>query len=1454
MSSIRIRTTPNGSDSYVNVDLSQKFDFIEILSLTLRQEDVYRRFCSDYGVVVGRVTVNTGFGVPNAKVSIFIPVDDIDKENTEIFGLYPYEEISDKNSNGLRYNLLPNVNETGDDCNTTIGSFPNKREVLDNDSIGYIYCKYYKFTTTTNASGDFMFFGIPVGSYQLHVDTDISNIGIISQKPYDLIREGYNEQLFESPSKYKSSNNLDTLAQLKTKTPIGVDVQPFWGDLDQCQAGITRMDIDLATNIVPHAIFIGSIFSDDEKNSINKNCRPRKGLGELQDLITGAGRVEMIRKTPSGETERFDVLGGEVIDDDGAWAYQVPMNLDYIYTDEFGNLIPTDDPNKGIPTRARVRFRVKMNITGGEGRLRTRASYLIPHNPPNNIQSDYTFDERTRDDSFADLYWNKIYTVSNHITRVQKQCFNTTACSTNRNFIGIKNVDEGENTLFPFNRMTTSGSALFPLFSIICIILSIVAGIVWFINKIVGFINNIVGVVNSIPGVNISYLEFVLLDCDDEKYCVGCNVNNPGYPSTEAPNIADPDNNKWLNCQTTLLIDAFDILKFDFYNDWVNGTLYAYLLKYKIKRRGRGKERFCDYDCEDDENGVDNNEDGVSDNKCKSLAFVDTCTKALPQNTTVNGGALNEVNTLQSATMDGGLIKKDIQSGELYYAAISKTNIKLYSTKIVNLGSALDCDWQGIPKIYRFLVDTTYNIPPLAPEFHEEGPYVGEIETSGFDTPGGASTGSLIAKIRCFSIDTDSDNCNNIRRLCELGMGLDEDRRDPDDNTGTATDNRITNADVENPFVRGVFAYLNYPTTQPSTIPLVYIDAGSGINYQDQYYKVFRGYDTLLSQNPNIWFFKNSFYFYFGLKPGKTALQKMLTNYFPECIKNEKNELEVIIEDIVDDNVNGVGTGSITFSIEGGIGPYTYQWLGPTFNGVQFQCPDPNGTLSQSNCGNADGSEFTLQNLLGGQYTLITTDSSGLQTSTTVTVNGLDPVQCNVLPTPADANGNGKLSIFINGGIAPYTIEIQGISDSSFNVQLTTPSLTYCYGSCTGPSDIPNIINQLPVGEYLITVRDTGIQATIGGQTTNIFTQCNDSVLISPPLNVDVIVTSVDAPCYASTGGATVAITGGIAPYDVTWEMLSTNNPGNQSFVGNIVSTSLQPIDLPSGSYNLTVTDLAGNIETASVTIDEPQPILIQNLMTNAPGCYFSASGGIRFNINGQYPPFNVDISGRVNQFVTTNNGIVDIDGFEANDPTITTDEYTIVVTDANGCETIQNLLIPYPQYGELYVRTLGKSWTDINGNSVLRIIVRFKGGHGGPYHFRVNGNTWVSLGNPYNQNLPVINYSNTITPNYQVYQSPVSVNNEPTFEFQLWASDATNGAATTYPLSFDYYLTDGGQQGTYAMFRAKTALSNTGTNLNSNDSNQGTTSPYGCYSYKNNNGTAVSGSNPQGLLLTQPI
>ncbi|MBQ4217724.1 MAG: CinA family protein [Clostridiales bacterium] len=38
-----------------------------------------------------------------------------------------------------------------------------------------------------------------------------------------------------------------------------------------------------------------------------------------------------------------------------------------------------DDPNKGIATRARVRFRISMSDTGGEGTARKRARYLVPN-------------------------------------------------------------------------------------------------------------------------------------------------------------------------------------------------------------------------------------------------------------------------------------------------------------------------------------------------------------------------------------------------------------------------------------------------------------------------------------------------------------------------------------------------------------------------------------------------------------------------------------------------------------------------------------------------------------------------------------------------------------------------------------------------------------------------------------------------------------------------------------------------------------------------------------------------------------------------------------------------------------------------------------------------------------------------------------------------------------------
>ena len=102
--SYRIRTQV-GADNQVVVNLEQDYDFLEILSLKITKSEVYSRLCSDYGVVVGRVVANGGYGVPNAKISVFVPLSQQDEEDPVISTLYPYKSVTDKNEDGYRYNL-----------------------------------------------------------------------------------------------------------------------------------------------------------------------------------------------------------------------------------------------------------------------------------------------------------------------------------------------------------------------------------------------------------------------------------------------------------------------------------------------------------------------------------------------------------------------------------------------------------------------------------------------------------------------------------------------------------------------------------------------------------------------------------------------------------------------------------------------------------------------------------------------------------------------------------------------------------------------------------------------------------------------------------------------------------------------------------------------------------------------------------------------------------------------------------------------------------------------------------------------------------------------------------------------------------------------------------------------------------------------------------------------------
>lgn len=384
--SYRIRTQV-GVDKAVNVLLEQDFESLEILSLKILQNQIYTRQCSDYGVVVGRISANNGFGLPNVRVSIFIPLSNEDELNPIISELYPYKTLNDLNVDGYRYNLLPYERSHGG--HTPTGTFPSRKDVLINQSLIEVFDKYYKYTAKTNDSGDFMIFGVPIGPQTIHMDVDLSDIGEFSLAPQDLIRLNLATEGQLSGTEFRSSTNLGELPQIKQSNRT-IEVVPLWGQPEICYLGITRTDFDLSQEfgikIEPASIFMGSIFSNDDEKVVKRNCKSDKKIGSLCSLITGPGQVLSIRQTINLDTlgrpllEKFDLEnGGNCIDDNGTWLIDVPMNLDFVYTSESGERLISTDPSVGIPTKGRYRFKVKWQqpptITGKV----LRGSYLIPN-------------------------------------------------------------------------------------------------------------------------------------------------------------------------------------------------------------------------------------------------------------------------------------------------------------------------------------------------------------------------------------------------------------------------------------------------------------------------------------------------------------------------------------------------------------------------------------------------------------------------------------------------------------------------------------------------------------------------------------------------------------------------------------------------------------------------------------------------------------------------------------------------------------------------------------------------------------------------------------------------------------------------------------------------------------------------------------------------------------------
>ena len=377
-------STNIGQDQKVTVELKQDFDLLEILSLKFTQQDIYTSRCSDYGVVCGRITANNGLGIPNARVSIFIPQKESDVMDPIISALYPYTDTTVKDDNQYRYNLLPSRQQHGG--HTATGTFPDQSDILTREEVLEVFESYYRYTVKTNDSGDFMIWGVPVGEQTLHVDVDLSDIGCFSLRPYDFIKKGIGADNFDRYYKFDSSNDIDSLPQIVSYDKL-IQVYPFWGNESLCEIGITRSDFDISETgikIEPISLILASSITDDNQDAVKRNGVIRRNTGYKCNLQTTTGRIECVRQTGRKvygsdgvtlypELEYHKVK--ETFDINGVAMIVLPMNLEYYYTNEFGEMEMTNDHNKGVPTTTIARFRFSLDA---EGEKVTTGKYLIP--------------------------------------------------------------------------------------------------------------------------------------------------------------------------------------------------------------------------------------------------------------------------------------------------------------------------------------------------------------------------------------------------------------------------------------------------------------------------------------------------------------------------------------------------------------------------------------------------------------------------------------------------------------------------------------------------------------------------------------------------------------------------------------------------------------------------------------------------------------------------------------------------------------------------------------------------------------------------------------------------------------------------------------------------------------------------------------------------------------------
>jgi gliding motility-associated-like protein len=285
------------------------------------------------------------------------------------------------------------------------------------------------------------------------------------------------------------------------------------------------------------------------------------------------------------------------------------------------------------------------------------------------------------------------------------------------------------------------------------------------------------------------------------------------------------------------------------------------------------------------------------------------------------------------------------------------------------------------------------------------------------------------------------------------------------------------------------------------------------------------------------------------------------------------------------------------------------------------------GVYSEYNWSNGEHSSIGIENLMPGQYSLTVIDDANCRITASATV--LNRTQLVVSPagsvnTLCYGSADGSASVTAVGGVTPYTFVR---SDTDTNTTGTFESLA------SGSYQVQVIDAKGCTNTTTVTV---GQPALLQLQET-----------MSAHQNVD---------CYGnSTGGVTVAAYGGTPQY--TYELNGvTNNSG--------VFAS----QLAEGTYTVNVTD--NNNCTAQTTVTITQPTLLQISATHENlRCKQDGSGSIDLTVMGGTSPYSYQWRYNNVNYATTQ----DVTGVMAG-------EYTVIVTDNNGCPHDTTITVTEPE------------------------------------------------------------------------------------------------------------------------------------------------------------------------------